>query len=118
MNRADKILIISIVVISFVCFIWIFVSKSPGKQALVYYQDKLILTVDLNLTKTYTVKGELGKVVIQTKEGKIKVEEENSPRHLCSRQGWVSTTYESIVCLPNKIVIQITSDESLDAVVK
>ena len=51
-----------------------------------------------------------------TENGKVKVLEENSPKHLCSKQGFIENTHESIICLPNKIIIKI-EDNSLDGVV-
>ena len=48
----------------------------------------------------------------------IRVIEENSPRHLCSKQGYIKDSMESIICLPNRIVIEIDTIEELDAVVK
>ena len=59
-----------------------------------------------------------GEVVIFAGQGKIKIEEENSPLHLCSKQGYISASYETIVCLPNKITIKIEAIDSLDTVVK
>ena len=65
------------------------------------------------------VKGYNGNVIIKTKKGSIKVSDEKSPLHLCSKQGWISNTYEIIVCLPNKIVIKLQTDnEKIDTIVK
>ena len=46
-----------------------------------------------------------------------KVVEEKSPLHLCSKQGYISKSYETIVCLPNKIVIKLESNDDLDVIV-
>ena len=54
---------------------------------------------------------------IEVKNKKIRVITENSPLHLCSKQGFISKSYETIVCLPNKIVIKIENDKNLDGVV-
>ena len=121
MNKSDLKLIgviISIVVISF-GFLLIFRNKD-SQNALVYYEDDLILTIDLSLRgeHEYKVKGYNGEVLIKTLDNKIKVEEENSPLNLCSKQGWIENSYEVIVCLPNKIVIKIQDKEEIDTVVK
>ena len=42
------------------------------------------------------------------------MDEEESPLHLCSKQGFIEESYESIVCLPNKIVIKISSKKKKD----
>jgi hypothetical protein len=120
MNKSDIKLILILAVITLSCFILFnFSSDNKDKKALVYYENKLIKTIDLTSSNTYTVNGYNGKVVLETKQGSIRVREEKSPLHICSKQGWVSNTNEIIVCLPNKIVIKLQSNnEDLDAVVK
>ena len=117
MNKSD---IKLIVLLLFVSLVFIFLFKgffSHGGHALVYYRGNLILTIDLSIDNDYTVLGDNGNVLIKVSDGKIRVVDENSPLHLCSRQGYISKGYESIVCLPNKIVITI-DDSDIDAVVK
>ena len=117
MNKSDIKLVLVLLSISLIgIIVFKFFSKSGG-SALVYHDGVLIKTIDLSINDRYVVNGDNGDVVIVVNDGKIKVDEENSPLHLCSKQGYISNTYESIVCLPNKIVINISGDE-LDAVVK
>lgn len=117
MNKSDIKLVFVLLIVSIIgVVVFKFLGKSGG-SALVYYDGELIETIDLSIDDRYIVNGFNGDVVIVVNDGKIKVDEENSPLHLCSRQGYISDTYESIVCLPNKIVINISGDE-LDAVVK
>jgi hypothetical protein len=122
MNKSDIKLILIIIFISLSLLLLpkIFNSKKSMK-ALVYYEDKLIQTIDLSLSETreYVVDGYNGKVVIETEQNKIRVKEEISPLHLCSKQGWVSSPYQVIVCLPNKVVIKLESEEqAIDAIVR
>lgn len=118
-KKNDYILIgILIVILLFICISLEFM-KQKGSAAVVYYKNEPVLTIPLDTEiKTYEVMGENGIVEIVAGNGKIKVEEENSPLHLCSRQGWVDSSTQTIVCLPNKIVIQIEDEQELDGVVK
>jgi len=121
MNSKDFKLITGLLILAFIMIILIYIFKDNGaKAANVYYKNQLVLTIDMTLktTKEYTVSGTNGDVVILYDNGKIKVEEENSPRHLCSKQGWISQSYESIICLPNNIVINITGIYAIDTIVK
>ncbi len=111
MNRYDKALMIFILASSLVMYTameW-FVRSSTSEQtvAVVYSYDKEVLRIDLAVDKTYTVQGTLGEVFIEVVGGKIRVEKETSPYHLCSIQGWVQYANIPIVCLPNHIVIII-----------
>lgn len=117
MNKSDIKLVFVLLCISIIGVILFNFFGKSGRSALVYHDGVLIKTIDLSIDDRYVVNGDNGDVVIVVNDGKIRVDSENSPLHLCSRQGYISNTYESIVCLPNKIVINISGDE-LDAVVK
>lgn len=117
MKKSDGILIFVIVIIGFLSLFFLNCGNNVNK-AVVYYNDEIILKVELNKRKEYVVKGELGDLVIETDIGKIRVKEEVSPRHLCSLQGWVSNSYTPIICLPNKIVIKMDNSSLVDTVVR
>lgn len=113
MNKNDIKLIIVILIFIVLLFSLTLIRKKAN-IANVYYENELILEIDLSINNTYEVSGDNGKVVIEVLNNQIRVVEENSPYHLCSKQGFVSKSGESIICLPNKIIIELPSDE-LDA---
>lgn len=117
MNKNDKLLIvISLPILLIVLLVLKLTSIKSNKVANIYYENEIILKIDLSgEEKDYTVKGYNGDVKIKAGNGKIKVVEETSEKHLCSKQGYIKESYETIVCLPNKIVIKITSNDELDA---
>ncbi|MGI6324490.1 MAG: NusG domain II-containing protein [Bacilli bacterium] len=120
MNRSDFKLIIGIIILVGLLMIGMSLGQDNGaRQALVYYDNELILTIDLASDKTYEVDGFNGKVVLETKNNKIRVIEEISPLHICSYQGWIDSPHEIIVCLPNKIVVKIDDKErEFDVIVR
>ena len=120
MNKSDFKLIIFLLIPTLIVIFLLVLKKDNGpKIAVVYYENEEILTINLNnnLEKIYNVQGYNGNVKIVTKDGKIKVDEENSPKHICSKQGFISESYETIICLPNKIIIKIQADDYYDTVV-
>lgn len=120
MNRNDfKLIIILLIIIGIFLFFSYFINMDNNKIAKVYYENQVIMTIDLSKDEKYQVKGYNGIVNIRVKDNKIKVESENSPLHLCSNQGYIGASYQTIVCLPNKITIKIeSSDNTLDTIVK
>lgn len=118
MNKNDFKLIVIILTITFLLFIYYFANKQPANQALVYHNSELILTIDLSIDATYEVMGDNGPVIIRVLKNQIKVEQENSPYHLCSKQGYISEANETIICLPNRIIIELPKDNTLDTEVK
>ena len=59
MNKNDLKLVGVLLIIIIIFFIIINITKKEGKTAVVYYEDKEILKIDLNTNKEYTVKGYL-----------------------------------------------------------
>jgi len=110
MNKNDWKLLFILLVIILILFIIFFSNQTKALKAHVYYENDLILELDLNINNTYTVKGNLGDVLIEVKDKKIKVLEETSNYHLCSKQGYISKVGESIICLPNRIIISLPND--------
>lgn len=118
MNKNDLKLVGVLLIIIIIFFIIINITKKEGKTAVVYYEDKEILKIDLNTNKEYTVKGYLGDVVLEVNNKKIRVKEETSDKHICSKEGYIYTNNKSLVCMPNKIIVKIISeDNDLDGVV-
>lgn len=117
MNKNDKLLIIIMVPVLLITLLILKVTAvKTNKVANVYYENEIVLKIDLSKEEQeYVVKGYNGDVKISAGNGKIKVLSETSDKHLCSKQGYIKESYETIVCLPNKIVIKITSDDELDA---
>ena len=119
MNKSDTRLLIIVIIISIILFGITKLNNKKGTYALVYYENKIIEKIDLNIDDKYTISGYNGNVVIEVKDNEIGVIEETSPYHLCSKQGFISSSLNPIICLPNKIVIKIESEEQqIDTVVR
>ena len=117
MNKSDLKLLVYLTMILLSLLLLLKLNSKKGSTAKVYYENKEILKVDLIINKEYIVNGYNGDVKIIVKDNKIKVESENSPLNLCSKQGYIESSNEVIVCLPNKIVIKIEDSEKIDGVV-
>lgn len=111
LNRYDRLLIIFILISAIFLYasleFFVRASTSGQKVAVVRYKNEEVMRIDMSLNQSYTLQGTLGEVFIEVVEGKIRVEKETSPYHLCSIQGWVEYANVPIVCLPNHMVILI-----------
>ncbi len=113
MNKKDFLLIIIILVI--VIILMLFIKQEKGTIATVYYDNNKVLDIDLNKNKEYDIKGYNGNIHIVVKNNYISVTDEISPRHIC-RNKKIHNVGESIICLPNKVVIKIEGND-LDTVI-
>lgn len=117
MNKSDIKLVVILVCVVFLIFVFVNINKKEGSVAEVYYEDKLILSIDLNIDGEYVVEGELGDVVLEVNDNKIRVKSENSPKNICSKEGYISDSSKTLICLPNKIIVKIVGDSEIDGVV-
>ena len=49
--------------------------------------------------------------IIRVENGRIRVVEASCPDKIDVKQGWISNANQSIVCLPNRLVIRIIQDK-------
>ncbi|MFU8786062.1 MAG: NusG domain II-containing protein [Candidatus Izemoplasmataceae bacterium] len=62
----------------------------------------------------YCVLGELGIVVIEYDNNRVRVIEETSPQNICQIQGYTNSPLKPLTCLPNYITIIVRTDDELD----
>lgn len=95
----------------------LFHNGSPqGMTAEIYKNGELLQTVSLSqVTREYTitVPGENGayNIIWIGPEG-IRVSEASCPEKLCVRQGLLSDSLLPVICLPNRLVIRLVSQEN------
>ena len=76
----------------------------------------VVETLDLQKERAFKING--GTNTVQIENGKVKMAAANCPDQICVHQKAISRNGESIICLPNKIVLKIVDGEEaeLDAV--
>lgn len=62
-----------------------------------------------------TVASSAGTNVIEVQAGKVRVSEADCPNQDCVEQGWISNAGQQIVCLPHKLVVNITDEDAASA---
>ncbi|MDD3839033.1 MAG: NusG domain II-containing protein [Clostridia bacterium] len=79
--------------------------------------DKLDLRQQ-DLKKTIKIQQDDGKInIIEIETGRARVKEANCPDEVCVNTGWIDSPGETVVCLPNKVVIKIIGEsEDIDGI--
>lgn len=85
-------------------------------EASIYKDGKLLNSLSLKPNRQIPL--EDGKMLIETKDGKIRVLKSDCPHRVCAHVGWIAHPGEAITCVPYKTVIEISSAENsaIDAV--
>lgn len=89
--------------------------KSEDAYVVVTVDGKDYGTYDLSVNQTIHIHGTN---TLQIKDGKADMIEANCPDQLCVHQKPISKDGESIICLPNRVVVTIKGgkDRDMDAV--
>lgn len=88
--------------------------RTPGKQVAVRVDRQVVATFPLDENREYTIdNGWGGENHLVIRDGVACVDHANCPDRICVMQGAISQTGESIICLPNAVVVEIVEgDES------
>ncbi|MFV0424282.1 MAG: NusG domain II-containing protein [Bacilli bacterium] len=116
MKKSDVMLVVILVILNTV-FLFRVIDFSKSTTANVYYDNQLIMELDLKEDGVYKLDGVNGEVEITVKDGKVAITKETSPLNICSKQGYVDVGNVPLICLPNKVVVEGTSSE-VDGVAK
>ena len=137
MKKSDIILIAVLLVVALVSYLAFRQitndSALEDGTAIIFYNNQKILEIDLvdgshevfdqsrilsidDIDSVFHVEGSnpYG-VYIEYSNNKVRVIDEESPKHICQTQGWSNSPLQPLTCLPNNIIIVIEAkkDDSL-----
>ena len=121
--RNDIILAAVILIIAVAGLLFVKLTKAPGNNVVVKIDGRDVVTYSLSENVRYEIKTgdndeHINVLVIE--DGKAYITEANCPDGICKEYKPVSYVGETIVCLPHKVVVEVTgedADVSLDVVV-
>lgn len=91
--------------------LWAF-SNAPAETGgrLIIHQDGQVLreaALDRNETLNLSVHSGRMSIEIDPVQG-VRVAHSDCPAHICMHTGWIIKTGQTIICLPNKMLLEIT----------
>ncbi len=118
MKKNDFILIAVILIVAGAFFFAYKDAESTGtKSVKISVAGKDFGTYLLNENQEISI-NDTNLLVIQ--DGRVYMKEAECPDHSCVKQGKISKNKESIVCLPNKVIVEVSSNQhsETDAIAK
>ncbi len=82
--------------------------REGGDTVLVTVNGKTVAEYSLEKNGEYEINGGTNILVIE--DGYAYMKSANCPDHLCVHQGKISLSGERIVCLPNKVMIEVLAN--------
>ncbi len=110
-NDCILMLIVFIVAIS-LFFAFKLLNNENGNYVVVTVDGNIYGTYSLNENRTIDITDKEGKTtnILKISDGKAKMEKASCPDLICVHQKEISLVNESIICLPNKVVIKVEGD--------
>jgi hypothetical protein len=121
MKKFEKIAIVGVLIVSVITTGVMMLSKTKdqNENIVIMVGNKVEKKIPLNANeiKTYdfNFKDQIGQ--IEVNKGRVRMvpmSQEICPKSICSNTGWIETTYQSIVCLPNQIIVRIEGANDKD----
>ena len=106
MKKKDIILIAAVLAISLISLAAIKMTQKDGKEVIVTVEGKEVYKTSIKKDQIYQIPEKNGTNVMQIKDGKVTMIEATCPDHYCMKQKAVDEHGGSIICLPNKVVIE------------
>lgn len=119
-TKFDKILLSIILLFSISFIVWnhLRINAEFGNSAvaLVYKEDVLLKELSLWENNIFSLRE--GNFRIEIKQGRVRVLTSDCPQQLCLNTGWIKYSGQMIICIPNKILIEVKSENApfVDAV--
>lgn len=86
-----------------------------ARTVIIQDADGNTFKMPLSQDDVLTVASSAGTNVIEVQAGKVRVSEADCPNQDCVEQGWISNAGQQIVCLPHKLVVNITDEDAASA---
>ncbi len=119
-RKTDLILILGLVIVFGVILLVINLLKSPGNMVLVSIDGQPKESFPLSQDLEYVIEGYNGGTnTLVIKDGCAYLKDTSCPDHLCEMMGKIKDVGQSVICLPNRVVVEIIGDgkSNYDAVV-
>ena len=110
-GKNDLIMIGVLVVCGLVIAGALFLTRQAGNQVVVSVDGQVVSSFPLDKDIEYVIEGyEGGRNTLIIKDGVAYMSDASCPDHLCMGMGKISQVGQSIICLPNRVVVEIQGE--------
>lgn len=110
--KADILLIGGMILLGAVLALVLLLGKKEGAKVQIRVSGEVIEEFSLSKDQTYEIQGKDGVNVLTIADGEAWIAEASCPDKLCVHMGKIHLNGQSIVCLPNQVVIEIVDEHA------
>jgi len=105
LNAADIVIAAIVITVSIAPLLYSFNSQksTAANTANIYQDNKLVKQIAMGQDTVYKFKN----MEIEVNRGRIRIAKSDCARQVCVHTGWISSPAQTIVCVPNKVLIEI-----------
>lgn len=104
----NKKMIVYALIVLFILLIYVVgFTREPGEIVRISENNSLIAVLNLNDDGAEVI---LDGNVIKIKENSVYMEHANCPDEKCKKQGAISRVGDSIICLPNRVIVEVCKE--------
>ena len=115
-KTADLVLIGGLLALSATLFFMLIARPQDGRTVEVTVDGTVVTTLPLDTDTTYVIDGvDDGRNTLVIVDGKATVTDATCPDGVCVRHRAIDRAGQSIICLPNKVVVRVVGEPTVDA---
>jgi hypothetical protein len=115
-KRNDLILLLGIVLVAALVLVAFHLLKADGATVEVTKNGKKIAEYPLTQNAEIRLDGAAGHAILIIEDGQAYIKEASCPDKLCIKQGKINKNGETVICLPNKLVVTVNSEDDSAAI--
>lgn len=120
--KNDLILIFSIIVISLLSVTIILLTSKHGNYVTIEQNGTITAVLQIDKNQKYNIYNEDNEIenTILIENGQVSMIYANCPDKICEKHKAIKNNNESIICLPNKVIVTVTNglENEVDGVAK
>lgn len=119
LTKGDKVLVIVLIMFSllFAYYMFRINNKLEKKYVSIQINGEEIKTIEFSddiIGETYVLETEFGRNVLQFGDEEVRIIEASCPDQLCVKQGKIGKVGQLLVCLPNRLVVEIKANDAIN----
>ena len=119
LKKTDIVLIALLLILSVASYFTLNFGSKSGETVIIKHDGNIYEELPLSKNTIVELNDGLHCNTVKIHDGCVEMHYANCPDGLCINQGTISRTGEIIVCLPNKVTVEIANgDSEFDAVVQ
>ncbi len=119
-KKADIVLFLCLICLGILSIFVVRQISGNGDSVEITVNGELYGVYPLSLNRSIEISTEYGRNVVVISDNTVQVKESDCPNHDCEDFGKIGTSGQTIICIPNRLVIAIVAadgENELDAVV-